>query len=89
MVYHPATKSRRGVDARGVRCRETERLELHHHEPFARGGPPTVENLSPYCSAHNALAAEQDFGRAFSLAKREERPYFTERTLSRAAIPDG
>jgi|SRR5688572_23212858 len=72
------------VDARGVRCRETQRLELHHHEPFARGGPSTAENLSLYCSAHNSLAAEQDFGREFSRAEREQGSYFTERTLSLA-----
>jgi hypothetical protein len=73
------------VDSRGVRCRETQRLELHHHEPFARGGPSTAENLSLYCSAHNALAAEQDFGREFSRTEREQGSYFTERTLSLAA----
>jgi hypothetical protein len=77
------------VDARGVRCRETQRLELHHHEPFARGGPSTAENLSLYCSAHNALAAEQDFGRTSFISKREERAHFTERMLARAAVPDG
>jgi hypothetical protein len=77
------------VDARGVRCRETQRLELHHHEPFARGGPSTAENLSLYCSAHNALAAEQDFGRAFSRAKRDHGSYFTERKLSLAEASDG
>jgi hypothetical protein len=77
------------VDARGVRCRETRRLELHHHEPFARGGPATVENLSLYCSAHNALAAEQDFGRTSFINQREEQSHFTERMLARAAVPDG
>jgi 5-methylcytosine-specific restriction endonuclease McrA len=51
------------LDERGVRCRETERLELHHLEPFARGGAHHLENLSLRCQAHNTLAAEQDFGR--------------------------
>jgi hypothetical protein len=51
------------VDERGVRCRETHRLEIHHAEPFARGGPPSLGNLSLRCQSHNALAAEQDFGR--------------------------
>jgi len=67
------------VDARGERCRETSRLELHHHEPFARGGPATPENLSLYCAAHNALAEEQDFG--FAVAKREH-GHLTERAQS-------
>ena len=50
------------VDDRGQRCREQGGLELHHRVPFARGGPATLENLSLRCRAHNALAAEHDFG---------------------------
>jgi hypothetical protein len=71
------------VDSRGERCRETSRLEFHHHEPFARGGPAMLDNLSLYCTAHNALAAEQDFGREQANEKRDDR-YFTERTVSGA-----
>ena len=51
------------VDSRGCRCRETSRLELHHRHPYARGGPPTLNNLELRCRAHNLLAAEVDFGR--------------------------
>jgi len=69
------------VDARGVRCRETARLQFHHREPFARGGPTTTENLALFCTAHNALAAEQDFGRELVTAMREQ-PHFTERSLA-------
>jgi len=58
------------VDARGVRCRATTALELHHEQPFARGGPATAENLRLRCRAHNELAAEQDFGRNVMLAKK-------------------
>ncbi len=53
------------VDATGRRCREATRLELHHQQPFARGGPATAANLSLRCRAHNALAAERDFGHGF------------------------
>jgi hypothetical protein len=60
------------VDAAGQRCRETSCLELHHEEAYARGGPPTVENLSLRCRAHNALAAEQDFGREFMRRKQAD-----------------
>jgi 5-methylcytosine-specific restriction endonuclease McrA len=56
------------VDARGQRCLETALLELHHEVPFARGGPATAENLRLRCRAHNALAAERDFGRGFMQA---------------------
>jgi 5-methylcytosine-specific restriction endonuclease McrA len=58
------------VDGRGKRCRETGFIELHHLHPEALGGPPTAENLTLRCKAHNALAAEQDFGRDFMEAKR-------------------
>jgi 5-methylcytosine-specific restriction endonuclease McrA len=53
------------ADASGRRCAETHRLELHHLKAFARGGEHTEENLTLRCHAHNALAAEQDFGREF------------------------
>jgi 5-methylcytosine-specific restriction endonuclease McrA len=59
------------VDARGVRCRETSGLEIHHEQAFAKGGPSTRENLSLRCKAHNDLAAEQDFGRERMLSKKE------------------
>jgi hypothetical protein len=49
----------------GQRCRETAHLELHHLVPFARGGEHRLENVTLRCRAHNALAAEQDFGRHF------------------------
>jgi hypothetical protein len=75
------------VDSRGERCRETARLELHHHEPFARGGPTACENRSLYCAVHNALAAEQDFGREFATAKREESSHFTERSVVSRSSP--
>lgn len=51
------------VDDRGVRCRETACLELHHRHAHALGGPNTADNLELHCAAHDALAAEVDFGR--------------------------
>ena len=59
------------VDDRGQRCRETAFLEVHHVSPHALGGPATADNLTLRCRAHNALAAEQDFGREFVRAKCE------------------
>jgi 5-methylcytosine-specific restriction endonuclease McrA len=56
------------VDERGVRCRAVSAIEFHHEHPHARGGPATLSNLSLRCRAHNQLAAEQDFGRAFMQA---------------------
>jgi hypothetical protein len=50
-------------DERGQRCRETLGVEIHHRRAYALGGPPTVDNLELRCRPHNALAAEEDFGR--------------------------
>src|SRR5690349_21467673 len=51
------------TDERGQRCREERYLELHHLKPFAPGGENVASNLTLRCAAHNALAAEDDFGR--------------------------
>jgi hypothetical protein len=51
------------VEANGTRCAETHRLEFHHLKPFAHGGDHRASNLTLRCAAHNALAAEEDFGR--------------------------
>ena len=51
------------VDASGERCCEEHFLELHHVWAFAKGGASVAENLTLRCAAHNALAAEEDFGR--------------------------
>jgi hypothetical protein len=53
------------VAATGMRCLETHRLEFHHVTPFAAGGEHRASNLTLLCGAHNALAAEEDFGREF------------------------
>jgi len=62
------------VDARGQRCREQGGLEFHHQHPHARGGPPSIDNLTLRCRAHNDLAAEQDFGRDAIQQKRARTP---------------
>jgi hypothetical protein len=59
----------------GERCRETARLELHHSIAFARGGEHRLDNVSLRCRAHNALAAEQDFGRDFVASARDSSQY--------------
>jgi hypothetical protein len=59
------------VDSHGERCRETHYLELHHVSPFASSGAHVASNLALRCSAHHALAAEEDFGRDFVTQKRD------------------
>jgi 5-methylcytosine-specific restriction endonuclease McrA len=56
--------------ATGKRCVETRRLEVHHLKPFAAGGEHSASNLTLRCRAHNALAAEADFGHAFIEGKK-------------------
>ena len=60
------------VDDSGRRCRETRLLQLHHKHAHAWDGEDSAGNLTLYCQAHNALAAEQDFGRAF-IQRQQER----------------
>jgi hypothetical protein len=49
------------VGPRG-RCSATRFLEWHHVQPFADQGPPTVENISLRCRAHNVYESERVFG---------------------------
>ena len=46
----------------GQRCETTRQLEYHHIAPFAKCGSHAVDNITLHCRAHNALAAEEDFG---------------------------
>jgi hypothetical protein len=47
---------------RNGRCRETGFLEFHHVVPYARGGPPSVDNIELRCAAHNAYESALCFG---------------------------
>ena len=60
------------VSESGKRCESRTRLECHHEDPFARGGPATVENTRLLCAAHNQHKAERDFGTEFMERKRAE-----------------
>ena len=62
----------RGPD--GQRCGSTWQVELDHIRPAALGGPSTVENLRILCRTHNALSAEQVFGREHMQACRNKAP---------------
>ena len=55
-----------------VRCAERRYLELHHVQPFADGGPPTIDNISVRCRAHNVYESEIVFG-AFKVASARDR----------------
>jgi 5-methylcytosine-specific restriction endonuclease McrA len=50
------------VGTDGHRCGSTYRLELHHIDPFAKGGPSTAPNLTLACAPHNRFLAEKDYG---------------------------
>ena len=61
------------VSADGKRCEERGFAENHHDHPFAWGGEATVGTIKIICRSHNALLAEQDFGRAHMQSKRSQR----------------
>jgi hypothetical protein len=61
------------TDAEGNRCPATTWLELDHVIPRARGGTSEVGNLRVRCRAHNALCAEQTFGKEHVERKIHER----------------
>jgi 5-methylcytosine-specific restriction endonuclease McrA len=50
-------------DKRGRRCSKRHDLEFHHREPYGFGGDHSPENLTLMCKTHNALMAEQDYGK--------------------------
>jgi HNH endonuclease len=50
------------VSKEGRRCTERAFLEFHHIQPFALGGPATVENISLRCRRHNQYEADRVFG---------------------------
>jgi hypothetical protein len=60
------------TDAEGRRCQERRFLTLEHRIPFARGGPPTVENLCLLCKSHNFHTAHEAFGEAFIAEKQAQ-----------------
>jgi 5-methylcytosine-specific restriction endonuclease McrA len=61
------------VDAERRRCSARRFLTIEHVQPYACGGPPTVENLCLLCSTHNAHTSRQVFGEAHIEKKRRER----------------
>jgi len=50
------------VAENGQRCPARGKLEFHHVDPQAKGGPPTLTNITLHCRVHNGHAAEADFG---------------------------
>jgi hypothetical protein len=46
-------------------CGSTYRVEIDHLQPWALGGPTTVENTRLACRPHNQLAARRVFGDAW------------------------
>jgi hypothetical protein len=42
----------------GKRCEQRGRLELHHEQPFGRGGPATVENIRVLSGTEPAAPAQ-------------------------------
>ncbi len=73
----------------GKRCGSRWKLEFHHLQEVALGGPSTLENITLRCRGHNVLAAEATFGRARmeQFRRREEEPRTGEVTDSGKVLP--
>ncbi len=54
--------------ATGRQC-SSRRVQLHHINPWCKGGPHTAANLTLRCHAHNSLAAEEDLGSVARFAR--------------------
>lgn len=53
------------------RCESRGFLEFHHVDPYAAGGPATVDNIALRCRAHNAYEATLFFGALDGVLVRE------------------
>ena len=51
------------TDKHGRRCSKRHDLEFHHREPLGVGGDHSPDGLALMCRTHNALLAEEDFGK--------------------------
>ena len=58
-------------EGRAGRCTERRYLEWHHVQPYGHQGPPTVDNISLRCRAHNVYESELVFGRFDASVVRE------------------
>lgn len=59
------------VGTDGHRCEATQRIELDHITPIAKGGGTTADNLRLLCRPHNQFEAERVFGKDHVAHKRE------------------
>jgi hypothetical protein len=50
-------------DKAGRRCTRRHDLEFHHRDPYGFGGDHSPDNVAQMCKTHNALMAEQDYGK--------------------------
>jgi hypothetical protein len=70
----------------GCRCSARAFLQIHHEEPWARGGTSVPENLRLLCAVHNRLLAERDFGSALVAERLAARRGRAARVLDAEAV---
>jgi hypothetical protein len=69
-------EGRCAFNGRNGRCSATRFLEWHHVQPFGHQGPPTVDNISLRCRAHNVYESERVFGRFDPAKRRAAREFY-------------
>lgn len=57
------------VSPDGTKCQEKKFLHYDHIMQFSLGGKSEASNLRLLCSSHNALCAEEVFGKAYITKK--------------------
>jgi 5-methylcytosine-specific restriction endonuclease McrA len=78
----------------GQRCGSTYQVELHHVQPFATGGPATVDNIELRCRVHNQHHARQELGerhinRAIVRSRLRDPRFTSGRNWNRPVAPAG
>ena len=70
------------------RCRENSWFEFHHVQPFAEGGPATLENIQLRCRAHNQYEARLWFKSGSEEVRERGVDYAPPRSRTWTGLPD-
>jgi hypothetical protein len=74
------------VSPDGHRCTEHGFLELDHRVARGRGGSDDASNLRVFCAVHNALVAEQTYGREYVEKKIQEKVHLRQQKYAWSTV---